>query len=607
MGRVLLLLLFWIGLAPAAHAQIQELRVAKVTTAVAGEFQSGEWSLPYYWDRLHSNHSGTAIFELHFSVADAAPAPYGLFIPRVGNTAEVWLNGLLLSRFGDINVPNILDYAKTPQFLLIPAQLLKPENQLRILIHADGGRRGGLSAVTIGPEPAVRELFDWDYRWRVTGSLAVAMVSLVVGVMALALWAAHGEPSQPGGPRRDGIYLSSALAELCWVVRLMDVALVEPPLAWPWWELVQISAIAGWICCMGMFFHQVAGWHRRASMRWVRPFLWGFWMTAAPASYLSNTLHQELYLTAWLGFASFLFLTYGTVYFWHAMRQDGNEFRLMGVAGMFNVLVAVRDWWVIRVSGSFDFVPWLRFSSLLMGLALGYIVLTRFRAASRQARELMDHMAQRVAEREQALAASYGQLEQLAREQERGAERSRVLRDMHDGVGSHISSAIRQLQSGNSNNNELLQTLRDSLDQLKLSVDAMNLPAGDITALLASLRYRLEPRLKAAGIALQWDVRSLAPLSRLDHKGMRHLQFMLLEAVSNVLQHSHANELRFELRASPRGGAQLRLIDNGRGFDPDRVKLRGLESLRERAAALGAELQITSATGQTMVEITLDP
>ena len=55
----------------------------------------------------------------------------------------------------------------------------------------------------------------------------------------------------------------------------------------------------------------------------------------------------------------------------------------------------------------------------------------------------------------------------------------------------------------------------------------MNLPVGDITALLASLRYRLEPRLKAAGIELQWDVRFLPPLSRLDHKGMRQLQFML--------------------------------------------------------------------------------
>lgn len=607
MGSILRLLILWLSFFPVAQAQVQELRAATVSTSVDGVFQRGQTPLPYYWDRLHSNRSGTAIFNMEFSVADRFPVPYAVFLPRVGNTAEVWLNDFLLSRFGDINISKELDFAKTPQFVLIPAQVLQANNALRIVIHADGGRRGGLSVVTVGPEEPVRKLYLTAYRWRVTGSLIVAMFSLVVGVMALALWAAHGEPAQAGEAKRDGVYLSAAVAQLCWAVRMSDVALVDPPLAWPWWEMVQISAYAGWFCCVGLFFHHVAGWNRHPSMKWVRRFLWALWLSAAPASYIANTRGTELFLTAWLGFVSLIFLVYGSFYFWNAMRQTGYEIRLVGAVGMLNVVVALRDWLVIRVGGSFDFVPWLRFSSLLFGLVLGYIVLNRFRAASRQARDLMINMADRVAEKEHALAASYGQLEQLAREQERGAERSRVLRDMHDGVGSHISSAIRQLQSGNSNNHELLQTLRDSLDQLKLSIDAMNLPVGDITALLASLRYRLEPRLKASGIELQWDVRSLAPLSRLDHKGMRQLQFMLLETVSNVLQHSHADVLRFELLATIRGGALLRVVDNGCGFEIERVNLRGLGSLRERAASLGAGLKITSAPGQTMVEITLDP
>jgi len=58
-------------------------------------------------------------------------------------------------------------------------------------------------------------------------------------------------------------------------------------------------------------------------------------------------------------------------------------------------------------------------------------------------------------------------VEQLAREQERTAERTRILRDMHDGVGAHISTAIRQLESGRATAGEVLHTLRDSLDQLQ--------------------------------------------------------------------------------------------------------------------------------------------
>lgn len=45
-------------------------------------------------------------------------------------------------------------------------------------------------------------------------------------------------------------------------------------------------------------------------------------------------------------------------------------------------------------------------------------------------------------QKEQELAFSYQRLEVLSRDQERTAERSRILRDMYDGVGSYMSTAI---------------------------------------------------------------------------------------------------------------------------------------------------------------------
>jgi hypothetical protein len=541
-----------------------------------------------------------------FALQGRPNAPYGVYFSRLGNTAEIWLNGILLSRLGDIQTADMADYAKAPQYVLIPAQLLQKDNMFRITLHADGGRRGGLSTVTVGPEDAVRDIYTQAYRWRVTGSLAVVVFSLVMSVMALVLWMMQSAQGKSSGFVRDGLYLSAGVAELCWVIRQSDVALVLPPLSWPWWSVLQTVAYAGWICCAGLFCHHVAGWHRHASMRWVRAVLWGLFLTSAPVAYWAQTRYQQLYLTAWLGFASLLFIGYGLFYFGAAIRRPNTERVLVATAGLLNVLVGMRDWLVIRLSNEFEETQLIRFSSVLFGLALGYIVVTRFREASAQASDLMANMASKVIEKEQALAASYQQLEQLAREQERTAERTRILRDMHDGVGSHISAAIRQLQSGKASNEQMLQTLRESLDQLKLSIDAMNLPAGDITALLANLRYRLEPRFKASDIEFRWEVDLLAPMARLDDKAMRHLQFMVFEALSNVLQHAHASELRIELRGTPGGGARLRLIDNGRGFDPQRVNRQGLTSLRERAAAIGAQLGVSSAPGCTVVEIVLD-
>jgi signal transduction histidine kinase len=171
-------------------------------------------------------------------------------------------------------------------------------------------------------------------------------------------------------------------------------------------------------------------------------------------------------------------------------------------------------------------------------------------------------------------------------------------------VGSHISTAIRQLQSGRASGDEVLQTLRDSLDQLKLSIDAIHLPPGDVTALLANLRYRLEPRLRACGIELDWAVEALAPVAALDAGAMRQLQFMLFEAIANVMQHARASQLRIEARqVGP--GVQVQVVDNGCGFDTSQVPRRGLRLMQERAQTIGARLTVGSQPGLTSLAITL--
>jgi len=219
-----------------------------------------------------------------------------------------------------------------------------------------------------------------------------------------------------------------------------------------------------------------------------------------------------------------------------------------------------------------------------------------------------DHISSKAV---QEVVDSRKTLEQLARSQERMAERGRILRNMHDGVGSHISSAMRQLQADGAvqsiaARDEVLQTLRDGLDHLKLSIDAIHLAPGDVTALLANMRYRMGLRFTGMGIELQWDVDLLPICEKLDGSAMSELQFMLFEALSNVLQHAKARVLRVEGHA-PDGLGQVfvRLIDDGCGFDPATHARNGVANMRERALSIGAQLHISSAPGHTVVEIQL--
>jgi signal transduction histidine kinase len=76
------------------------------------------------------------------------------------------------------------------------------------------------------------------------------------------------------------------------------------------------------------------------------------------------------------------------------------------------------------------------------------------------------------------------------------------------------------------------------------------------------------------------------------------------EAVNNAIRHSRAK--RVDLRLSYRQGRLvLRVTDDGVGFVPGTGGGEGLgiTSMRERAKAIGAELDLTSRRGRTRVEV----
>ena len=607
------LLMVWV-FAPPVQAHTMELTQAQVTATADDATTTQVVQLPYHWDLYNKGHRGEAVFALSFDLVDVPAEPWGLYLSRLGNAYEIWLNGTLLQRQGDLIHYNGADYSQVPRYVVIPSGVLRSSNQFRVHIRADVGRRGGLAKLVLGPQDEVQLAYVQGYLWRGTGSAVVAVFSFLVGLIALSVWVTQVDIGEAGKPKRDPLYLFAGLAELFWAFGVGYALIEDPPLPWPWWGLLPIVASSAWMCNMLLFCVEVADWRQTVAAQWLRRWLGFFMVGSVSMAYWALAGGQPLALTISYALSGVTALTFFAVFVWHAARRAPMGHRVVAAAIFLNALVGLRDLYVYRIHPSYGEITWIRYSSLLFGLSLGYIVLLRFRTASAQARDLMATLAARVAQKEAELGESYNQLEALAREQERTAERTRILRDMHDGVGSHISSAIRQLQSDREvsrrvGHAEVLRTLRDALDQLKLSIDAMNLPPGDITSLLANLRYRLEPRLAASGIELQWDVDLLPVMAHLDASAMRQLQFMLFEALSNVLQHAQAKTLRIEAHVELPAGAsgaqvvRVRVADDGVGFDTLSAQRKGQASMHERATAIGAQLQISSQPGRTVVEI----
>lgn len=444
--------------------------------------------------------------------------------------------------------------------------------------------------------------------WHATAALAVVCFSLFVGGLAAALWWTDVRLNGQPWWRWDNLYLCEALSQFCWSLGQVDAILAHPWLPGPWWAGVSSLARTLWGTFLGLFCLVLAGWTHKPL---ARRYWWCTWVL------LGWCVLGNVALYAWdtpvllqIGYGAFVaaFL----VSCWYFVIRAQHTPRLfqrlaLGVVGI-NLLAGLLDVVLVRMADGHTHTPLLPFASTLFGLLILVVMVREFQLAQAQTRALNTTLAERVAEKEQALAESYQRLERLAREQERSAERSRILRDMHDGVGAHLSAAMRQVQSEQSSREDILRSLRESMEQLKLSIDALHLQPGDVATLLANLRYRLAPRFADADLQIVWDVDPVPPLPYLDDAAMRHVQFMVYEAFSNVFQHAHAHQLHISLR-SDGPEVVLRITDDGCGFEvpPDlRIgRSKGLRSLAERAQAIGASLQVQSRPGCTCIELRL--
>ncbi len=200
-----------------------------------------------------------------------------------------------------------------------------------------------------------------------------------------------------------------------------------------------------------------------------------------------------------------------------------------------------------------------------------------------------------LAARERELTASHEQLRTLEREQTLAAERQRMMQDMHDGIGSSLMSALRMVERGQASTADTALVLKDCIDDLKLAIDSLSPADADLLALLAALRFRLAPRLKAAGITLTWSVQDLPPLHWLDPQAALHVLRILQEVLTNILKHSQATAIDLATQIEE-GGVVVRVRDDSGGFVPALHTAaatggQGLLNVRHRAQALGAHAQ----------------
>ena len=202
---------------------------------------------------------------------------------------------------------------------------------------------------------------------------------------------------------------------------------------------------------------------------------------------------------------------------------------LMLIMGLRDVLIELRV------------LPWaplyLTYCVAFVLSAVGIVLLRRFALAFDAAERARDELDERVREKTAELERNLVHTKDLERERALGAERERILQDMHDGLGGHLVQALA-IATSRQALQPLEEPLRTCLEELRLMVDSLEPVNGDLSSVLGSSASADFPaagaRRRADELARRRSARGFPILDRRKCSMSRIVQ----EAITNALKHS---------------------------------------------------------------------
>ncbi len=188
-------------------------------------------------------------------------------------------------------------------------------------------------------------------------------------------------------------------------------------------------------------------------------------------------------------------------------------------------------------------------------------------------------------------------------------ERQRLAREIHDTLGQAFTAILIQLRSAEQTLLDAPELARSAIGQVRaLAHDGLTEARRAVDALRPQPleRFDLATALRRAvvqatlGTPLEVHCTVRGDVYALPIDTATQLLRIAQEALSNTLKYADAQRLTLELVFEVEQ-LQLRVQDDGRGFEVEQASAAGgfgLLSMRARAAAIGAQLTISSAPGQ---------
>ena len=200
------------------------------------------------------------------------------------------------------------------------------------------------------------------------------------------------------------------------------------------------------------------------------------------------------------------------------------------------------------------------------------------------------------------------------------SERQRIARELHDETGQALTAigmGLRSLEGGlrtplrgntKQNLHQLESLTAHSLDELQRLIADLRPSHLDDLGLSSALRWYAGNVHERTKLDVQVETDGIEPTIPSPVKTA--LFRIIQEALTNVIKHAHADQVRIFLNYSPQN-IHARIVDDGKGFQMDSIESSGriswgLKGMEERASLLGGKLIVHSKPDEgTTVEVTI--
>ncbi len=517
--------------------------------------------------------------------------PLWVLFPQLLSGGDVFVNGALIGSKPSANERIQVRWYLPELWLIPPLSIHQGVNEIAVNL----GIREPFTSfgeIDIGPEYIQRPVFNQLLFWEDTTAYISTALCLLTGAFIMVFWSRRPQ---------EKLYGLFGVCVLFWGLRTL--LLRTPVVSMDYfllWRLVYYFATAGFIVLISIFMLKFS---ERSNVVYNRVLV-AYWLVGCLTFAIFGMPVRHFLEAFWLtGFLPLSLYAVTSILIYAAKRRTHNAIS-MGLAIVFALALSIHDLAVQEA-----WVDWPEIYLMHLGIpaflmVMVGILMDRFLDSLALVESVNEQLESRVANRETELRQSYEQLRKLERSHAATEERHRILQDMHDGVGSQLLTTLMVAQTTELPQKTLVSLLQDCLDDMRLVIDSLTPDDHDLLPVLGNFRFRMESRFRPLGIHFEWQNRNMPESLEIDPDSGLHILRILQEVLANILKHAEADHVQVELQFAP-ALLQIRVTDNGIGFDPDSPnKGRGVNNMRSRARKIGAQIQLNRLDKGT--EVILD-